>query len=206
MVVMMLATRRGTSQAPSAIVPFVLVFATVMFSRMLPFDFRGDLDQMDWLKSLPLRPAAIAAGQIAVPTLAMTLFHWLVLGVAALFLAGSLSVLAVAAFCAIPFNFLVFSLENLIFLLFPARMMPATPGDLQHMGRVMVEMMVKMFVLVACCGTAAGLGAIAYLVFGGSWIAAVAVSWSVLAVECAILVPCVAAAYRKFDVSIDTPP
>jgi len=206
MAVVMLATRRGTSQAPSAIVPFVLVFVTVMFSRMLPFDFRGDLDQMDWLKSLPLRSAAIAAGQIAVPTLAMTLFHWLILGGAAVFLAGPRSVLAVAAFYAIPFNFLVFALENLVFLLFPARMTPATPGDLQHMGRAMVEMMVKMLVLVLCCGLAAGLGAIAYLVFGGSWIATVAVSWSVLALQCAILVPCVAAAYRKFDVSVDTPP
>jgi hypothetical protein len=188
------------------VVPVMLVFTTVMFTRMLPFDFRGDLDQMDWLKSLPLRPAAIAAGQIAVPTLAMTLFHWLIFGAAAVFLAGPLSVLALAAAYAIPFNFLVFALENLVFLLFPSRMMSATPGDLQHVGRTMVEMMVKMLVLVACCGAAAGFGAIAYLVCGSSWIAAVAVSWSVLALQCAILVPCVAAAYRKFDVSVDTPP
>lgn len=188
------------------LVPFVLVFVTVMFSRMLPFDFRGDLDQMDWLKSLPLRPIALAAGQIAVPTLALTLFHWLVLGGAAVFLAGSLSFLAVAAFYAIPFNFLVFALENLVFLLFPARMTPATPGDLQHVGRAMVEMMVKMLVLALGCGVAAGLGGIAYLLCGSSWIAAVAVSWSVLVLQCAILVPCVAAAYRKFDVSVDTPP
>jgi len=206
MTVMMLAMRHGSNDAPWGIVPFVLVFATVMLSRMLPFDFRGDLDQMDWLKSLPLRPSAIAAGQIIVPTLAMTLFHWLVLGLSAAFLTGPEPLLAVVALYVIPFNFLVFSLENLIFLLFPVRMMPATPGDLQHMGRAMVEMMVKMFVLTACCGLAAGLGGIAYLICGGSWIAAAAVSWPALVFQCAILVPCVAAAYRKFDVSVDTPP
>jgi len=55
-------------------------------------------------------------------------------------------------------------------------------------------------------GKTTTLRAIAYLVGGGSWIAALSVSWLVLAIGCAPLVPCVAAAYRKFDVSVDTPP
>jgi hypothetical protein len=204
--VMMFAIRHGPSGAPSALLPFLLVFTTVVFGRMIPFDFRGDLDRMDWLKSLPLRSTAIAAGQIIVPTLVMTCFHWLLLGGAAVFMEGTRTIPAVIALYAVPFNFLVFALENLLFLLFPSRMMPATPGDLQHMGRSIVEMMLKMLVLFLCGGLAAALGGIGYLICGRSWIAAVAVSWPVLAVECAALVPCVAAAFRKFDVSVDTPP
>ena len=36
----------------------------VFLTRMMPFDFRGDLEQMDWLKSLPLSSWAIAAGEL----------------------------------------------------------------------------------------------------------------------------------------------
>jgi hypothetical protein len=204
---MALAGRDGPGQSPLAVMPPILVFVTIMLTGMLPFDFRGDLDQMDYLKSLPLRPAALAAGQLVVPTVIMTLFHWLILGAAAALLAGgSLVVLAVTAIYAAPFNFALFSLDNLLFLLFPARLRPTTPGDLQHVGRAMVEMMVKMFLLAACCALSAACGGIAYLVSAGSWVAAVGVSWLALAILAGMLVPCVAAAFRKFDVSLDTPP
>jgi len=36
--------------------------------RMLLFDFRGDLEHLEQLKSLPLRPSAIVLGQLLTPT------------------------------------------------------------------------------------------------------------------------------------------
>ena len=35
-----------------------------LFSSMFPFDFRGELDQMDLLKQLPMQPSVLAAGQL----------------------------------------------------------------------------------------------------------------------------------------------
>jgi len=203
--IILVGSRQNHSAAMGAL-PGVLIFITFIFTQMVPFDFRGDLDHMDLLKSLPLGSVPIAAGQLVVPTLILTGIHLVVLGVAAAMVPGAAAVLLAVAVFSVPFNFLLIGVENLLFLLFPTRMAPATPGDLQHIGRMMVLVAAKMLVLVACFGVAAALGAIAYFVCGRSWIAALSVSWLVVATGCAALVPCVAAAYRKFDVSVDTPP
>jgi hypothetical protein len=202
----MLLASRGEDTLPLGVLPGILVFLTIFCTQMVPFDFRGDLDKMESLKSLPLKATAIAAGQLAVPTLLLTVIHLLFLGAAAVMVRGLPSALLAIAVFTLPFNFLLIGLENLLFLLFPARMTPATPGDLQHVGRAIVQLMAKMLAVAACCGVAAALGGLAYLVSGGSWIAALSVSWTALAIAGAILVPCVAAAYEKFDVSVDTPP
>ena len=183
-----------------------LIPATIFLTRMVPFDFRGDLDHIDWLKSLPISSTAVAVGQLLTPTAIMTALHVSVLVVAALIADGSTGLLLMLAAFTLPFNFLLFGLENLLFLLAPTRLMPTTPGDLQHVGRTMVEVMLKMFLLALCCGLAAGAGAIAYLFFGSSWVIIASVSWLTLATIAAGIVPCVAWAYRRFDVSIDTPP
>jgi len=177
----------------------------VLMTRMLPYDFRGDLDHLDWLKSLPLASTSVAAGQLIVPALMMSVLHLTILGGVA-WLAPDVRpvMLAVALFVPL-FNFLLFGLENLIFLLFPTRAVVATPGDFQFFGRFMVEMFLKMIVLAMCCGLAAGLGSAAYFLFGHSTIAALAVGWTVLAAIAGTLVPCLAWAFRRFDVSLDTP-
>lgn len=203
--IMVLTTRREHDVAVG-ILPGLLMFVTFFFTQMVPFDFRGDLDHMESLKALPLRPAAIAAGQLVVPTLLLTAVHLAVLGLAAAMIRGVPAVLWAVALFSPPFNFLLVGLENLLFLLFPARMVATMPGDVQHIGRTIVQFMAKMLVLGAVCGVAAFLGGIAYLVAGRSWGAALPVAWAVLAIAGAALVPCVAAAYRKFDVSVDTPP
>ena len=203
--IMLVGSRQNHSVAIGALLG-VLMFVTFFFTQMVPFDFRGDLDHMDVLKSLPMGSVPIAAGQLVVPTLIMTGIQLVVLGVAAAMVEGAGTVLLAMALFSVPFNFLLIGVENLLFLLFPTRMHATTPGDLQHVGRMMVLLAAKMLVLVGCCGVAAALGAIAYFVCGRSWIAALSVSWLVVATGCVALVPCVAAAYRKFDVSVDTPP
>jgi len=52
-------------------------------------------------------------------------------------------------------NFLVFGVENLLFLWFPTRLVPSTPGDFQLMGRHILLMMAKMLVLMAALMLAA---------------------------------------------------
>jgi hypothetical protein len=202
----MAMTARGEHNVAMGVLPGLLMFVTFFFTQMVPFDFRGDLDHMESLKALPLRPAAIAAGQLVVPTLVLTAVHLAVLGMAAAMIRGMPAVLWAVALFSPPFNFLLVGLENLLFLLFPARMLATMPGDVQHIGRTIVQFMGKMLVLGVVCGVAALLGGIAYLIGGGSWGAALSVAWIVLVMAGVALVPCVAAAYRKFDVSVDTPP
>ncbi len=52
---------------------------TLLLTRMVAFDFRGDLDSMDWLKSLPLRPISITLGQLATPVLLLTAIQYIFL-------------------------------------------------------------------------------------------------------------------------------
>jgi len=182
-----------------------LIFIPAFLTRMMPFDFRGDLEQMDWLKSLPLAPLAIAAGELVAPVTVMTLIQvalLTILGLAAP--SGSEKVLAVALF-TLPLNTLLFGLDNLFCLLAPARMQVAGGLSLPFTGRIVAEMLGKMFVLGLTAGIAAAPAAVAYYLAGGSWAAALAVAWLATLPICGLLVASVAWAFRRFDVSLDTP-
>lgn len=183
-----------------------MVFFTVIFARTLTYDFRGDLDHMDWLKTLPFSPNAMAAGELFAPVLFLTAIHLLLLAATGLFLGQPPLVLLAAGAFSLPFNALLFSLENLIFLLFPSRFTPGTAGSFQFFGRMTVETFVKLAILVLLGGLAAGIGALAYLVFSGSWVAAFVLAWAALIGEAAAMVPCLGWCFRRFDVSLDTPP
>ena len=178
---------------------------TTMLTRVIAFDFRGDLDYMDWAKSLPLKPAAIVLGQLATPVLLMTGIHVLLFSAAAVFLHGSRGIFLAGMLFSPLFNFLLFGIDNLLFLLFPFRAVAATPGDFQHVGRTMVEVFAKMILLALVCGAAAALGWGAYWIGGNSWAAALATSWLAMAGCCLAVVPCVAWAFRRYDVATDTP-
>jgi len=196
----------GGASHPMGAIFGLLFMLTFVALQMLNFDFRGDLDHFDWLKSLPIRPAALAAGQVAAPTLALTAIHLAVLACCAPFMPGSQGYLALAALFVLPCNAVLFGLENLLFLLFPARMELATAGSFQAMGRMIVLVFLKVLVAGVFAGVAVALGGAAYLVSGGSWAAALGVAWlTAAAMAIALLFP-IAWAFRRFDVSADTPP
>ena len=112
--------------------------------------------------------------------------------------------LAAAAF-ALPVNVLLFGLENLVFLLFPSRSTAVAPADFQTIGRTMVEFAVKMLILTFCGGLAALVGAAAYFIAGRAWAAFAVAAWTVLSLTAISVVPALVWAYRRFDVSVDTP-
>jgi hypothetical protein len=121
-----------------------------------------------------------------------------------------LLLLGVALF-ALPFNFLSFGLENLMFLWFPARLAPAAPGDFQMMGRQTL-MMVAKFAALALVIVPAALAAIltyalAALVLGvNGWPPALVAGWLALTGLSTGVLPLLAHAFRRFDVARDTPP
>jgi hypothetical protein len=145
-------------------------------------------------------------GQLLTPIILVTFVQLLVLGIT-LVVRGMLGApfLTTIAF-ALPFNALLFELENLLFLLFPSRVLAASPGDVQALGRQVVLWFVKLFALAVVGGLAALAGLLGYFLAGQSWPAALAAAWLVLAAFVAGLVPLLGLAFCRFDVARDTPP
>jgi hypothetical protein len=183
----------------------VLGWMTFLCSNMLSFDFRGDVDHMEGLKALPLNSSAVTAGQLVTPVLVLSMFHFLLLGSAALVVPMHRQWLLIAMPLVLPFNAILFGAENLIFLLFPSRPAAVSPGDFQVLGRKFVFFIGKILILAALCMVALFPSVLVWVFTGKNLAAATAVGWIILAGEAVALVPVIAWAYRRFDPSIHTP-
>jgi hypothetical protein len=194
------------------------LWLTFMLTALVPFDFRGDVDRLATLKALPIPAWRLTIGQLLTPSLILSFLQWLVLAcllvIALVGGAGSdgegerlgtVVLMLVAALFVFPFNFLLFGLENLLFLLLPVRIMATTPGDFQAVGRNVLFFFGKGLGIVLVAGMAILVGLVVGLV-SHSAILAVAAAWLVVAGSGAALVPVVAVAFTHFDVGRDTPP
>jgi hypothetical protein len=184
----------------------VLFFIPTMTLFMLPrltFDFRGDIDRIDVLKTLPLPAWKLVIGQLITPVVIVSIVQLLVIGV--MIAGGTPSIVAWLALMILPFNFVATAIENLVFLWFPVRAVPTMAVDVQFMGRQWVFFAMKMMMLVAA-GAAAGIvAAVVWFGAGKSVALTLASAWIVLALVGTMLIPIVANAFTKFDVSRDTP-
>jgi Putative ABC exporter len=194
----------GEHGDPVALIISVVVSMNVLFANALRFDFRGDLDHLDVLKSLPVTPLAIVIAQLVAPTLVLTLCQVVLFVGVGSFLRLNAGFLVAAGLVAVPLNALVFAIENLLFLLFPVRTWAASPGDLQGVGRRMTTFLAKTMVLVVGCSLAVGTGVLAWIVAGKSPSALVLTTAAVLAIETAALVPLMVTAFRRLEPSSDT--
>jgi hypothetical protein len=202
-----LSGERGqASLVPALVLVGAVAWFTVFLTALVPFDFRGDVDRLAVLKTLPLPAWRLTVGQLLAPVLVLSALQWLVLAAVLAALPAAWPYLLAGAAYAVPFNFLVFGLENLLFLLFPTRLQAATPGDFQALGRNLIFILAKMLVLSVVAGVAVLLGAVAGLLTGGNLLATLGVPWPFVAVCGAALVPAVAFAFTVFDVGRDTPP
>jgi hypothetical protein len=154
---------------------------------------------------LPLPAWRVTAGQLLTPVLLLLLFQWIVLGLIQILTRPQDGVPLGAAVFLPPVNLLFFEIENLFFLWFPTRLTMGV-SDFQALGRHMLLWIAKMAVLVVTLAAASLAGLAAYLLFGQSWIAALAAGWLVIAAVAAGLLPLVALAFQHFDVAADVPP
>ena len=196
--------------APQKVVLALMIqgaaWMTIFFAALLRFDFRGDLEQLEWLKALPVSPHRVAAGQLVTPVAILTMFQAILLTSSAFVLREHRGVLLLTIAFLPPFNLLLFGIENTMFLLYPVRAAQATPGDVSQLGRQVVMFILKMLVSMVAVAFAGALGFAAYLTFGRSMAAGLIVAWLVLATVAVSSVPLVGLAYRSFDPSVDTPP
>lgn len=183
----------------------MMVYFTMLGLNFFRYDYRGDLDTFDAMKTLPISPHAIAAGQVIAPTLALTFLH-LVFTLAVGIAFDRPDVFIITLIVAPAMNALMLGVENLTFLLWPTRMFVSGAADFQAMGRNMFTFFVKMIILLPAAGIAIGLGVLIHIIRGENWMLPYVVTSAVLAVEAAGMVPLVAIAFDRFDPSSDTPP
>lgn len=183
----------------------VSVYLLFILLATVRYDFRGDIDNIPWLKTLPIGALGLAAGELLTPVAIVSLTLWGALvgmGIAV----PEARLPATAAMGFVPFAALLLcGVENAFFLLFPSRSMIFNLGDLQSVGRFIVIMFCKGLVFAALLLTAGLSGAAAYFACGESLIAGGVAIWLVTAAAALATVPLVAWAFTRFDPGVDTP-
>jgi hypothetical protein len=180
----------------------LIMFALFTFPQMLQFDFRGDIERIDVLKTLPAPTGAIVAGELMVPITMATIIDWaLVVGTGPLW--ADWNTIFVACAFVPAANLIVFAIENLVFLYYPRR--PSNTGiAFQSPGRQMVINFIKVIVTGVIAGVTVGFGALAFWISGDSMNVALVTAWCVAAALGMALVPQVARAFRVLDPSLET--
>ncbi len=203
-----------SAQFLAALTGCMVLFTTVFLSTMLPFDFRGDVDRLALLKTLPIPPWRLALGQVLAPVLTVSLLQWLVLAV--LYLSSVVHadrdrgswlwepgmILVICGLFTLPVNGLLFALENLLFLLFPTRVLANNPADFQALGRNVLFMLAKLAVLGGVFLMALLVGTVVGVFFP---VLGLVMAWLTLAFFVAPLIPLIGWAFTVFDVGRDTP-
>ncbi|MGR9088843.1 MAG: hypothetical protein ACU841_17505 [Gammaproteobacteria bacterium] len=179
----------------------VFCAAVFVLPRALVFDYRSDLETIESLKSLPVAPWKIGIGQLATPVVLSSLIE-LVLMVSTAMLLDSrprTMLIGMSPFL-LPFNLLLYGLENLFFLLFPAPLVPVGRADFDFLGRTLAGFVVTSTVLIGSCFLAAAAGQAAVVASGWTWPGFVAAAWLTLALIALMMLPLLSWAFNRFDV------
>ncbi len=183
-------------------------------TTLAPFDFRGDVDQMALLKTLPTRAWRLALGELLAPVLIFTLIQWAALGAMFAF-SGRFDPLLLASVAFAPvYNFVLFGTDNLLFLFFPTRVMVTTPGDFQAMGRNILAQFAKALGVGGAAVVAVVVGVLVYLLSAfplhvgeaAARTAGTVAAWLAEALCAGMLLPLMGWAFRVYDVARDAPP
>jgi hypothetical protein len=191
-----------TEKVPSIGLAF-LAYLTYVFTLQLPWAFRGDIDLIDFLKTLPVAPLALATGQLA-GVLLLAVIQLVLM--AALLVAGSNpAIVLTAAVFVLPFDVLLLATNNLVFLIYPVRLSNSASAEFQLLGRAMVFMLLAFLILIPALGVPAAVGGIAYFLSGHSWSAFAVAAWLALVAELPPLLLALSWTFERFDPSIETP-
>lgn len=195
------------SLTPSALIWVVfgcLLYFSIFVTQYIRYDFRSDLDQFDWLKQLPMDSAAIATGEIIVPVVFLTLLEGVTFSLP-FFLRGEFIYWIYLVLLILPFNIFLVGVDNFVFLLFPTRMYKAQ-GDFGMIGKMILLMLLKFLILAAIFIVAVGMGFLMYWLSGYIDAVLFLTTWAVALLETLMVIPALAWAFDRFDVSSDIPP
>jgi hypothetical protein len=174
-------------------------YVPFLFSTQAPLGFRSDYERMDLLKSLPIRPLAMAFGQTFVVAMILTIVQWAIFAATGLFAPAAGIALLTAGLFYLPMNWIICGTENLLFLLYPAPFAITGSDGFLKMGRSMLFLLAKIVVLGACAALSAIPGAIIFALTS-SLFAAGLVAWPLLACCALGILWLVASAFERFEV------
>jgi hypothetical protein len=196
----LIANARDMDMISSALGLLFLVIAFIM-PRALLCDFRGDWDSLELYRSLPISSWRICTGQLIVPVLLASVVQAVMVASSMLFFEGAGQFAQWFLFLfLIPLNLLLYGLENLVFLLFPTRILPVGRVDFEFMGRTLLEFSLKALLIVLLVGLAVRVGFAVRDATDQSYRWMVISSWSVLAAMALATIPLNAIAFRRFKI------
>lgn len=175
------------------------VMSIVFLPQMLRMDFRGDVDRIETLRTLPIPDWSIVVGQLCTPVMMASIIQWTVLGIVALAEGRWPGMFTIAAVFNIPLNILIYEVENFTFLLYPHRTPAAGMADLQSFIRHTLVTLTKMASVVAIAALVSVPGAVVYWLSEGHVIVTGAAVWLAAILGEILLLPLVVLAYRRFD-------
>lgn len=188
--------------ATSSTIGLLYFFVAFVLPRTLVCDFRGELGRMEHYKALPIAPWRICAGQLIMPVLLSSALQLVVIFSVIPFLdLTSAVILGAMTIYVLPFNLLLYGLENLVFLFFPSKLVPVGRVDFDFLGRTLVDFVLKTFVIFTALGLARIAGLVAQRITGENWFSFGAASWLVLTVIGLMSIPALALAFRRFKIS-----
>lgn len=101
----------------------------------------------------------------------------------------------------LPFNLVLYGLENLVFLLLPVRPVPVGRIDFEFFGRTVAEYFGKSVIIIAAVAVSGAMGLQVLSATSHNWLWSLLVSWLTLGgIGLAMVVLC-ALAFRRFRVS-----
>lgn len=192
----------GISGTDTRGLTFFYVFLGFIVPRTLVCDFRGDIVRMEIYKTLPISPWRICTGQLV----AQVVLTYLIVAtmIISIFLfdehLNATFALRLLAF-ALPIIFLLYTLENTIQLLFPAKLVPMGQADFEFLGRSFAEFTAKTIILFAAAGVSAVVGLVTVMSLDRSLAVALLASWSTLAFFGLLTLTAMQFAFRRFAVA-----
>ena len=187
---------------------FIALLCTVYLAGGLRFDFRGDLDLMETIKTWPLKPwriflATILPEAVLISALAAGAIVTRALVTGLLPLDVCLVVVATPIVCL-----LWLALDNAVFLMAPVRFVPGQGSAMQHTGRAVVLVALRLFLLLVVAVVCVLAGLVAKLIAGAlqlseNWQRAAMIGAGTLVcfLALAVLIGLGGWALRRFDVA-----
>ncbi len=189
------------TQSP-LVVAFVfgsLCYITTIFSLQSPFGFRADVDHIEVFKALPVRSFYVAAGELVGAVSLFVAFHWAVATGGMIMSRTWIGWWLTGMAFSVPFNLLVFSVANGLFLMYPIRT-AAGAKDIQTVGQAMIFMFFQIMILVLVAVICLVPGGLVYWLSENEF-ASGAIAWVFLSSAAFAGVGFTCWAYDRFDVS-----
>lgn len=193
----------GLSVALRPLGGVILFYLSLLLPQVLRLDFRGDVDRMDVLKSLPLSATTVCLAQLLAPALVITGLQVPIALLLDRTLQWNLPSLPLWFPALFLVNLVISSLENVAFLLWPQR--PGKGAGVQFSVAQVIAQMLKMITLIAVVAAAGGAGAASFFLLGRTIPAAVPGATIVLALAAAAGVAAVARLFSLFDPATEQP-